>query len=111
MSTYAKIKKLVKDKKAMSGTYKGKVRHLWPMVIGKSDKTGPGTDKEPIVLGYQFFKQNSDASFEPDWRCFKVDSFANDVAELLNPTTPRPDELTAKEMKRQNAVQEPDNSL
>jgi hypothetical protein len=113
MSNYATIKQLIKDDKAMTGKYEGLVRHIWPMVIGKSDKPGPGSGKEPIVLGYQFHIVPAPPIPTPSvlgWRCYKIDKFDGTVAELPSPTTPRPNELTAKELKRQNAVQEPDTT-
>jgi hypothetical protein len=113
MSNYAKIKQLVKDKKAMTGKYEGLVRHIWPMVIGKSEKTGPGSDKEPILLGYQFHIVPAPPIPTPavlGWRCYKTDKFEGNVAELSSPTTARPNELTSKELKRQNAVQEVDTT-
>ena len=88
---------------AIQGTYKWKVRKLWPIVLG-FDEQG-----NEAVLCYQFKVDNADPP-EPDplknLRCFKIATFAGTVTRINFPGSGNGPEFTPKKVQKQCCVED-----
>jgi hypothetical protein len=88
---------------AIEGTYKGKVRRLWPIVLGFDEKG------DEAVLCYQYLIDGAPPD-EPlplkNLRCFKIAIFTGAVTRIDFPNSLNGPEFTPQQVRRQNCIED-----
>jgi hypothetical protein len=87
MDSYNLIRQAILDKRSLTATYQGRVRHFSPHAIGRSDEGSRN------LMAYQYDGGSSGPL--PEWRCFHI-------SELRDVTTNNDAWHTASDHSRMN---------